>query len=67
MDCLYSWDLTFGLTFTRVLDSVKYQSGTFTADFVSSFVIKGLLDTIYLWNKAGLCVEIFCEHLKGFL
>ena len=31
-DCLYSRDLTF----TRLLDSVKYESGTFIADFVSS-------------------------------
>ena len=55
------------LTFTRLLDSVKYESGTFIADFVSSFVIKGRLDGIYLWNKAGLCVGTLCEHLKGFL
>ena len=47
------------LTFTRLLDSVKYESGTFIADFVSSFVIKGPLDGIYLWNivfvDQGLC------------
>ena len=59
-DCLYSLDLTFTL-----LDSVKYESGTFIADFVSSFVIKGPLDGIYLWNKAGLCVGTLCEHLKS--
>ena len=55
------------LAFTRLLDSVKYESGTFIADFVSSFVIKGPLDGIYLWNKAGLFVGTLCEHLKGFL
>jgi len=55
------------LTFARLLDSVKYESGTFIADFVSSFVIKGPLDGIYLWNKAGLFVGTLCEHLKGFL
>ena len=53
------------LTFTRLLDSVKYESGTFIADFVSSFVIKGLLDGIYLRNNAGLCVGTLCEHLKA--
>ena len=55
------------LTFTRLLDSIKYESGTFIADFVSSFVVKGPLDGIYLWNKAGLCVGTLREHLKGFL
>ena len=53
------------LTFTRLLDSVKYESGTFIADFVSSSVIKGPLDGIYLWNKAGLFVGTLCEHLKA--
>ena len=53
------------LTFTRLLDSVKYESGTFIADFVSSFVIKGPLDGIYLRNNAGLCVGTLCEHLKA--
>ena len=51
------------LTFTRLLDSVKYESGTFIADFVSSFVIKGPLDGIYLWKKAELFVGTLCEHL----
>ena len=55
------------LTFTRLLDSVKYESGTFIADFVSNFVIKHPLDGIYLWNKVGLCVGTLCEHLRGFL
>ena len=53
------------LTFTRLLDSVKYESGTFIADFVSSFVIKGPLDGIYLRNNAGLCVGTLCEHLTA--
>ena len=52
----YGWPLPLDLTFTRLVDSVKYESGIFIADFVSSFVIKGPLDGIYLWNKAGLCV-----------
>lgn len=55
------------LAFTRLLDSVKYESGTFIADFVSSFVIKGPLDGIYLRNNAGLCVgtlgKASCENL----
>ena len=49
------------LAFTRLLDSVKYESGTFIADFVSSFVIKGALDGIYLRNNAGLCVGTLCK------
>ena len=53
------------LAFTRLLDSVKYESGTFIADFVSSFVIKGPLDGIYLRNNAGLSVGTLCEHLKA--
>ena len=54
-DCLYSRDLTF----TRLLDSVKYEAETFTVDFVSSFVIKGPLDGIYLWNRA---LKASCEE-----
>ena len=58
------------LTFTRLLDSVKYESGTFIADFVSSFVIKGLLDGIYLWNMfswikdfaSGFYWQVIQEH-----
>ena len=55
------------LTFSGLLDSVKYESGTFIADFVSSFVIKGPLDGIYLWNNAGLCVGTLCEHLNALV
>ena len=61
------------LTFTRLLDSVKYESGTFIADFVSSFVIKGPLDGIYLWNKLKqdcsweLCVNTLKASCEEFV
>ena len=57
------------LAFTRLLDSVKYESGTFIADFVSSFVTKGPLDGIYLWNivfvDQGLCKWILLASNSG--
>ena len=56
------------LTFTRLLDSVKYESGTFTAGFCFQFCHQRL-DGIYLWNivfvDQGLCKWILLASNSG--
>ena len=53
------------LTVTILLDSVKYESATFIADFVSSFVIKGPLDGTKqdcVWELCVNTLKASCEE-----
>ena len=53
------------LTVTILLDSVKYESATFIADFVSSFVIKGRLDGTKqdcVWELCVNTLKASCEE-----